>query len=402
MVDKELLTRNVEDVIVRADLEKELDRGKKLRIKLGIDPTSKRIHIGQAVILWWLREFQDLGHHIALVIGNFTGVIGDSSDKLSERPMLERSLVEANCKKYLEQISRILNPKKLELFYNADWFDKMKLADFFKLTAEFTIQQMIERDNFARRIRASKAVGLHEALYPILQGYDSVMMKTDLEVGGTDQLFNMLAGRAVQKSLGVRPQNIMVFRLLEGLDGSKMSAAKGNCIYIDDEPLQMYGKVMSLRDELIPAYYKLATDMAMEQITQIEKDLAMGDNPRETKAALARRIVARYYDDKTAAVAQQEWDKQFREGARPSELSIYPADKASLKDAVQVISDAFGLSRSETRRKIQQGGVKINDQVLVIDSSKALESGDVIQLGKRHYRKIVAVDTKTKKWKARL
>ncbi|MBA3678716.1 tyrosine--tRNA ligase, partial [Candidatus Saccharibacteria bacterium] len=258
---QDLLERGVEDVIVRAELEKKLKSGKKLRIKLGIDPTNPQIHIGRATVLWKLKQFQDLGHQITLVIGTFTGTIGDASDKDSERPMRERSEIDANAKLYFEQISKILDMKKVELFYNGDWFDKMHLQDFFALTQLFTIQQMIERENFALRIEAGKPVGIHETLYPMLQGYDSVQMKTDVEVGGTDQLFNMLAGRTVQKAYKMEQQSVMTFHLLEGTDGRKMSSSWGNCIYINDEPAEMFGKVMTIRDELIPIYFKLCTDV---------------------------------------------------------------------------------------------------------------------------------------------
>ena len=208
-----LLTRNVQDIIVKEELLKKLLSGKKLRIKLGIDPTNPQIHIGRAVTLWKLREFQDLGHKITLVIGTFTGIIGDASDKDSERPMMDRKVIESNTKTYVEQIGKILDIKKVEFFYNGDWFNKMKLQDFFKLTSLFTIQQMIERENFANRIKANKPVGIHETLYPMLQGYDSVEMNTDVEVGGTDQLFNLLAGRAVQKAYDMTPQSLSLIHI---------------------------------------------------------------------------------------------------------------------------------------------------------------------------------------------
>ncbi|MCX6806502.1 MAG: tyrosine--tRNA ligase, partial [Patescibacteria group bacterium] len=283
-----LLTRNVEDLIVRSELEKKLKSKTKLRIKLGIDPTGSRIHIGRAVTLWKLRQFQELGHQITFVAGTFTAQIGDTSDKESERKMLTKEEVTNNFKSYHAQLSKILDMDKVEVFQNGDWFNKMDLEEFFKLTSLFTIQQMIERENFAKRIKSNKPVGLHETLYALLQGYDSVMMKTDLEVGGTDQLFNMLAGRTVQKAYGQVPQSVMTFHILEGMDGRKMSTSWGNCIYIDDEPLEMYGKVMAINDELIPSYFKMATDVPMDVIEQIEKDMAMGANPRDTKDSLAR------------------------------------------------------------------------------------------------------------------
>lgn len=380
----DLLTRNVEDLIVRSELEKKLKVGKKLRIKLGFDPTGSRLHIGRAVTLWKLRQFQELGHQLTFVIGTFTAQIGDSSDKDAERQMLTREQVNENFKTYHKQISKILDMDKVEVFHNGDWFEKMQLDEFFKLTSLFTIQQMIERENFAKRLKANKPVGLHETLYPLLQGYDSVMMKTDLEVGGTDQLFNMLAGRTVQKAYGQTPQSVMSFHILEGTDGRKMSTSWGNCIYIDDEPLDMYGKVMTIRDELIPSYFKMATDVPMSQIEQIEKDMSLGDNPRDTKASLAREIVARYNGKAAAIKAEKDWEKQFREGEKPAEIEEVKVKKGPI---VEVIAIAFEISKSEARRLLQQGGVKIDDKP-VKELGAEIEKDCLIQLGKRRFKKL--------------
>lgn len=376
-----LLTRNVQDIIVKEELLKKLLSGKKLRIKLGIDPTNPQIHIGRAVTLWKLREFQDLGHKITLVIGTFTGIIGDASDKDSERPMMDRKVIEANTKTYVEQIGKILDIKKVEFFYNGDWFNKMKLQDFFRLTSLFTIQQMIERENFANRIKSNKPVGIHETLYPMLQGYDSVEMKTDVEVGGTDQLFNLLAGRAVQKAYDMTPQSVMTFSLMEGTDGRKMSSSWGNCIYITDEPDDMYGKVMTIRDELIPSYFKMATDVRMDVIEQIEKDMSEGDNPRDTKASLARAIVARYHGEKVANAAEDKWNKQFREGNKPKDIEEIKIKPGKLID---IVSMQFELSKSEVRRLVSQGGIKIDD-VVVKDVEQKISKSALVQVGKRRF-----------------
>lgn len=380
----DLLTRNVEDLIVRAELEKKLKGKNKLRIKLGFDPTGSRLHIGRAVTLWKLRQFQDLGHQITFVIGTFTAQIGDSSDKDAERVMLTREQVNENFQTYHRQISKILDMDKVEVFHNGDWFEKMQLDEFFKLTSLFTIQQMIERENFSKRIKAEKPVGLHETLYPLLQGYDSVMMKTDLEVGGTDQLFNMLAGRTVQKAYGLLPQSVMSFHILEGTDGRKMSTSWGNCIYIDDEPLEMYGKIMTIRDELIPSYFKMATDLPMDIIEQIEKDMALGDNPRDTKASLAREIVARYNGKAAALKAEKDWEKQFREGDKPIDIETVKVKKGPIVD---VLAEAFGISKSEARRLLKQGGVKVDDKPIK-DFETNIEQDCLIQLGKRRYKNI--------------
>ena len=380
----DLLTRNVEDLIVRSELEKKIKTKKKLRIKLGIDPTGSRLHIGRAVTLWKLRQFQDLGHHITFVAGTFTAQIGDTSDKDSERKMLTAEEVAENFKSYHKQLSKILDMDKVEMFHNGDWFEKMRLDEFFKLTSLFTIQQMIERENFAKRIAANKPVGLHETLYALLQGYDSVKMQTDLEVGGTDQLFNMLAGRTVQKAYGMEPQNVMTFHIMEGTDGRKMSTSWGNCIYVDDEPLEMYGKIMTLNDELIPSYFKMATDLPMEVIQQIEKDMALGANPRDTKASLAREIVARYNGKKAAIDAEKAWEKQFREGEKPTDIETFKTKKQSILD---VVSSAFDISKSEARRLVHQGGVRVNDKQ-VKDIEAIIDTDCLIQLGKRRFKNI--------------
>ena len=380
----DLLTRNVEDLIVRSELEKKLKSKTKLRIKLGIDPTGSRIHIGRAVPLWKLRQFQELGHIITFVAGTFTAQIGDTSDKESERKMLTKEEVTNNFKSYHAQLSKILDMDKVEVFQNGDWFNKMDLEEFFKLTSLFTIQQMTERENFAKRIKSNKPVGLHETLYALLQGYDSVEMRTDLEVGGTDQLFNMLAGRTVQKAYGLDPQSVMTFHILEGMDGRKMSTSWGNCIYIDDDPLDMYGKVMSIRDELIPVYFKMATDLPMDIITQIEKDMSLGANPRDTKASLAREIVARYNGRNSALSAEKSWNSQFRDGDKPQAIPTYSTSEAPILD---VIAKAFKVSKSEARRVIMQGGIKL-DSLQVKDLEITIKSDCTVQFGKRRYANI--------------
>lgn len=384
----DLLTRNVENIVVKSAFTKKLASGKKLRIKHGIDPTGNKIHIGRAVVLWKLRELQDLGHTIILIIGDFTATVGDPSDKTAERQPLAVEQVKANMKNYVKQIGLILDLKKTEVRYNSEWFTKLDLADFIRLAEQFTVAQMIERENFAVRLRGNQPVGLHEILYPLLQAYDSVAVKADVEIGGSDQLFNMLSGRDVQKFYGQEPQDVLTTTILEGTDGRKMSTSWGNCIFVTDEPLEMYGKVMSIRDELIIAYFKMATDMPMDQITQIEKDLAQGDNPRDTKASLARHIVARYYGEQAATAAEKSWNKQFREGATPNDLEVYVVDKVYVNDFVKVVVDAFSISNSEVRRKLLEGAVKLNNSVVDVTDKPKVKDGDIIQLGKRRYKKL--------------
>lgn len=386
-MNEELLTRNVEDIIVREELIKKLKSGKKLRIKLGFDPTGDRLHLGRAVTLWKLRQFQDLGHIITFVIGDFTAQIGDSSDKDAERVMLSEETVKQNYKNYHRQLAMILDMDKVEVFHNAHWHNKMRLEEFYKLAGLFTIQQMTERDNYARRIKAGKPVGLHETLYPLLQGYDSVQMKTDLEVGGTDQLFNMLAGRTVQKAYGMAPQSVMTFGLLEGTDGRKMSTSWGNCIYIDEQPLEMFGRVMTVHDELIPKYFRMCTDVSESVIEQVEKNLAGGDNPRDTKASLARAIVSRYHGEKIATSVEEQWNRQFRDGQKPTNIEEIIIKREQPHNLVDFISTNFHLTKSEARRVINQNGVRVNDLV-VSESEIELRDGDIIQVGKRRYKKI--------------
>lgn len=384
----ELLSRNVEDVIVRTDLEKKLKGSRKLRVKLGIDPTGPLIHIGYASVLWKLREFQLLGHKIVLIIGDFTAQIGDTSDKTAQRPMLSVSEVKSNQKTYLNHIGKILDLKKTEVHHNSEWFDTINLREFIQLASNFTIQQMIERENFANRIKAEKPVGLHETLYPVLQGYDSIKVKADVEIGGTDQLFNILAGRKMQQQADQVAQNVLTLPLLIGTDGRKMSKSWDNCIYITDKPIDMYGKVMSLRDELIPSYFKMCTDMPMNQIEQIEADMAGGDNPRDTKAALARRIVARYYDEPTALSAESAWNKQFRERETPSDVAVVQISKRKVPILLDILNDHFGLSRSEARRVLEQAGVRVDGQVTQSADFSSFHNGSIVQLGKRRLVKL--------------
>ncbi len=384
----ELLTRNVEDVIVRTDLEKKLRGSRKLRVKLGIDPTGPLIHLGYATVLWKLRDFQLLGHKIVLIIGDFTAQIGDTSDKTSQRPMLTAAEVKSNQKTYLNHIGKILDLNKTEVHHNSEWFGKIDLREFIQLASSFTIQQMIERENFANRIKANKPVGLHETLYPVLQGYDSIKVKADVEIGGTDQLFNILAGRKIQQQFDQVPQNVLTLPLLIGTDGRKMSKSWDNCIYITDKPIDMYGKVMALRDEFIPSYFKMATDMPMPQIEQIEADMARGDNPRDTKAGLARRIVARYYDEPTSLAAEAAWNKQFRERQTPADVAVIQESSRKIPILLDILNDHFVLSRSEARRILEQGGVRVDGRVVQTADFNGFHNGSIIQLGKRRLVKL--------------
>jgi tyrosyl-tRNA synthetase len=385
----ELLTRGVTEVIVKSDLEKELKAGKKLRIKLGIDPTGPRLHIGRAITLWKLRHFQDLGHKIVLIIGDFTARIGDASDKTAERQILSVEQIEENMKTYQQQLGLILDMKKVELHHNSDWLGQMSAGELLKEAMNFTVNQMIKRENFWQRFEADKPIGLHEILYPLLQGYDSVAIKADVEVGGNDQLFNLYAGRTLQKKYGQKEQNIMTFELLEGTDGRKMSTSYGNCIYIDDKPNEMFGKAMSIKDELILRYMNLVTDLPSGEIEMVKIDLENGMNPRDAKVILARALVARYHGEKEAEKAAADFENIFVKNENPTEIP-----EIEVLDKDWTVVDILGFaklvnSKSEARRLIDQGGVKI-DGALIGDINAVIRpvNGMIIQIGKRKFVKI--------------
>lgn len=383
-----LLERGIEDVIIREELAKRLDGKKPLRIKFGIDPTGDRIHLGHAVVYWKLREFQELGHHVIILIGDYTAMIGDTSDKQSERQQLSREDVRHNMKHYLKQIGQIVDLSKAEIRYNSEWLKQLEFADILLLASEFKVAQMLERDNFRNRYENGKPIGLQEFLYPVMQGYDSVALHADVELGGNDQLFNMMAGRTLQKRAGQPAQAVMVTELLIGPDGKKMSKTQPNCIFITDDPKDMYGKVMALNDELIPHYFKLATDVDLDVVAAVERDMAAGANPRDTKASLAREIVGRYYGAKSAESAEEAWNKQFRAGEVPTDIPDYRADDKELADAVGLMANAFGLTKSEVRRLISQGGVRIDGAVVESAEDVVLRAGMVVQVGKRRFVRI--------------
>ncbi len=385
---EQLLTRGIEDVIVRDDLAKRLDGRKPLRIKFGIDPTGDRIHLGHAVVYWKLREFQELGHHVIILIGDYTAMIGDTSDKQSERQQLTREDVRHNMKNYLKQIGQIVDLSKAEIRYNSEWLKQLEFADILLLASEFKVAQMLERDNFRNRYENGKPIGLQEFLYPVMQGYDSVALHADVELGGNDQLFNMMAGRTLQKRAGQPAQAVMVTELLIGPDGKKMSKTQPNCIFITDEPKDMYGKVMALNDELIPHYFKLATDVDLDVVQAVEQDMAAGANPRDTKASLAREIVGRYHGAKAAEAAEEAWNKQFRAGETPTDIPDYRADDKELADAVGLMANAFGLTKSEVRRLISQGGVRVDGAVVESAEDVVLRAGMIVQVGKRRFVRI--------------
>lgn len=383
-----LLDRGIHDVIPRAELLKELLGGKKLRIKFGVDVTSPDLHIGHAVPLRKLREFQDLGHTIILVIGDYTTKIGDPSGKSKTRPMLDDKEIAANVKTYLDQVGLILNVKKAEIRYNSEWLGKLDFSDLIKLASNISVAQLIERDDFSKRLADGSEIALHEFMYPLMVAYDSVALKADVEFGGTDQLFNLLAGRNLQKKLGQKPQAVITAPLLVGLDGvQKMSKSLGNYIGLIDEPADMFGKVMSIQDSLIGPYFELCTDVPLSQITAVVQDIANGANPRDTKASLAREIVRIYHGEEAAEAAEQAFNDQFRDKKAPTDIPEHKAKKGA-ELAYVLVESGLVSSKSELRRLIMQAGVKINNQTVTPEDEVKLQDGDTIQVGKRRFIKL--------------
>ena len=389
---KDLLTRGVEDIFVKEDLEKKLYSGKQLRVKLGIDPTSQYIHLGRAVPLRKLKAFQDLGHKVVLIIGDYTAKIGDPSDKLEKRPMLTDAQIKNNLKKYLRQISLILDIKKVEIQYNSKWLKKMNFFEIGQLLDCFTVQQMSKRRNFKERLDAGADVFVVEFMYPALQGYDSVMVKADVELGGFDQLFNLKAGRTVQKRYGQPEQDIMILSMLEGTDGRKMSSSWGNIISIIDTPEEMFGKIMSLKDDLIMKYFLLATNLSMNEIENFARDLAEGINPKELKMRLAREIVAIYHGEKKAEEAEKNWQKTFSKGEKPEDVLEIKTNVSELLVDV-LLKNKIVSSKGEFRRLVNEGAItqydsqSVNWRKKIKDYNTIAEPG-VYRIGKKRFCKI--------------
>lgn len=382
----ELLSRGVEEVIDKNQLEKKLKSSKQLRIKLGIDPTSPNIHIGRAVPLFKLKDFQELGHKIVLIIGDFTGVIGDTSDKDSERPMLTEKAVKENLKSYIQQAEKVIDIKKCEVCYNSEWLGKLDYHEIGRQADVFSLNEFISRENIKKRLDAGKRISLRELLYPLMQGYDSVAIKADVEIGGTDQRFNLLAGRELQRYYRQEPQDIITNPLIEGLDGRKMSSSWGNTINLFDSANEMFGKVMSLKDELIIKYFILTTRVNMAEIEKYQKELTTGGNPRDYKMKLAFEIVRFYHSENDAQKAQEYFIKTFSKKETPDTM---PEVKPSNYDIITAMVES-GLSptKSEARRVIEQKGVKLNEAI-VDDPKKIVQKDDIVQKGKRFFVRII-------------
>ena len=382
----ELLTRGVDEIIDRDHLKKRLKSGDCLRVKLGIDPTSPNIHLGRSIPLLKLRDFQNLGHKIVLIIGDFTGTIGDTSDKDSERPMLSEAVIKDNLKTYIKQAAKIINIDEAEIHYNSKWLGELKYKEISNQANDFSLNEFISRDNIRRRLETGKRISLREVLYPLMQGYDSVEVKADVEIGGVDQRFNLLAGRHLQKTAGQDPQDLLTNPLIEGLDGRKMSSSFGNTVNLFDAPNEMFGKIMSLKDEFIIKYFTLLTRIESEVIAKYEKELKAGANPRDYKLILAGELVKMYHSAKEAEVAHEFFINTFSKKEIPSEeiAEFFPQDYTL---GAVLLESALASSKSEIRRLLEQGGIKVDGQT-VSDINLELKAGSILQRGKIKFVKI--------------
>ena len=394
VIEEELeqIKRGAEELLIEAELLERLKTGRPLRIKAGFDPTAPDLHLGHTVLINKLRHCQDLGHHVLFLIGDFTGMIGDPTGKNVTRPPLSREQIIENARTYQEQVFKILDPDRTEICFNSLWFDPLGASGLIRLAALHTVARMLERDDFAKRYRNGQPIAIHELLYPLCQGYDSVAMKADVELGGTDQKFNLLVGRELQKHYGQAPQCILTMPLLEGLDGiHKMSKSLGNYVGINEPPDEMFGKLMSISDELMWRYFELLSFRSIENISGLQDEVLEGRNPREVKVLLAQEIVDRFHGAAAAVRAQADFDARFRQGAIPDDIpeaNLLASDR--FLSIAQVLKQA-GLtsSTSEALRMIQQGGVRI-DGTRIDDKHLMLpaKSSFVVQVGKRKFARV--------------
>ncbi len=392
----EILRRGVIDIVQEEELLERLRRSRKenrpLRVKLGLDPTAPDIHVGNAIPVHKLAKFQELGHTAVLIIGDYTAMVGDPTGVNKTRPMLTREDVLANARTYLDQVGKILDTDSLEVVYNSEWFEKMSFSEIIRLASKITVARMMERDDFTQRYSSGVPISLHELLYPLMQGYDSVMVKSDVELGGTDQLFNLLVGRDLLRDWGLEPQVALTTPLLEGTDGQKkMSKSLGNYIGITEDANQMFGKAMSIKDDLMKKYFVLATDVDENRID----DLLHHDvHPREAKVELAKAIVARYRDAEAAVRAAREFDRVFKERELPADMPEITLPGSQLKDGKiwivkLLVLGGFAKTNGEARRLVAQGGVNLNDETFKdADAEVDVTPGTIIKVGKRRFGRI--------------
>lgn len=396
-----LIKRGVVDLITEDELVKKLERiekeGGTLKVKEGFDPSAPDLHLGHTVTLRKLRQFQDLGHRVQFVIGDFTGMIGDPTGKSQTRKQLTEEEVRENAKTYAKQVFKILDPDKTDVVFNSQWLSPLTFKDVILLTAKFTVARILERDDFQKRYKEGKPIGLHEFLYPIMQAYDSVALKSDVELGGTDQKFNLLVGRDLQREFGIEPQIVITLPLLEGLDGiEKMSKSLGNYVGIDEPANVMFGKIMSLPDHLMSKYFELLTDVPMEEIRKMEEGIKNNTvHPLEVKKRLAREIVKMYHTEEEAKEAQREFEAVFSKKEMPKEMRDIVVDSSLLKDGkiwiVRLLElSGFVKSRQEARRLIEQGGVRIdNEKITNTKIDIKVKKGMILRVGKLNFGKII-------------
>ena len=390
-----LIKRGSDELLVESELLDKLKQGRPLRIKAGFDPTAPDLHLGHTVLINKLRHFQELGHHVMFLIGDFTGMIGDPTGKNATRPPLSREQIVENARTYQDQVFKILDPERTEICFNSKWFEPLGAAGMIKLAAHHTVARMLERDDFAKRYANNQPIAIHEFLYPLCQGYDSVAMKADVELGGTDQKFNLLVGRELQKHYGQVPQCVLMMPLLEGLDGvNKMSKSLGNYVGIAEPPQEIFGKLMSVSDELMWRYYDLLSFRPAEEIAALKREVVNGKNPRDIKVLFAQEIVARFHSAEAARRALEDFEARFKRGALPDEMpEVELATNGVALGIAQVLKQAgLTVSTSDALRMIDQGGVKLNGEKI---SEKALElsagGSIVLQVGKRKFARITLI-----------
>jgi len=385
------IRRGSEELIVEEELARKLASGRPLRVKLGLDPTAPDLHLGHTVVINKLRHFQELGHQVQFLIGDFTGMIGDPTGKNQTRPPLTREEILANAQSYREQVFKILDPAKTQILFNSEWSDKLGAEGMIRLAARYTLARLLERDDFNKRFKSNQPIAVHELLYPLMQGYDSVAMKADVELGGTDQKFNLLVGRELQKDFGQEPQCIITMPLLEGLDGKeKMSKSLGNYVGISEPPQEIFGKLMSISDELMWRYIDLLSFESADTVGNWKREVQAGRNPRDVKARFAKEIVARFHGKKAADAAEAEFEQRFRHGVLPGDMPEVKVSATAATTFAQLLKLA-GLvdSTSEANRLIEQGGVKVDgerlsDRALKVQRGKSY----VIQAGKRRFARV--------------
>ena len=386
------IKRGADEILVEEELIAKLKENRPLRIKAGFDPTAPDLHLGHTVLINKLRQFQDLGHHVMFLIGDFTGMIGDPTGKSATRPALTKEEVIENAKSYQEQVFKILDPEKTQVMFNSEWMGEMSAVDMIKLAGKFTVARMLERDDFSKRYKNNQSISIHEFLYPLVQGYDSVAMKADVELGGTDQKFNLLVGRELQRSEGMSPQVILTMPILEGLDGvQKMSKSLNNYIGINDDPKEMFGKIMSVNDELMWRYFELLSFKPMVEIEELKAEVERGKNPRDVKFILADELITRFHSKEDADNAQKDFIQKFQKGAIPDEIDIFEYELNGEEIAIANLIKEAGLlsSTSEAMRMIKQGAVKIDGNKVEDKGKRFSEMGEfVLQVGKRKFIKI--------------